>query len=840
MRKRFKIIWLFIGLPFFIWGQNPLAGAGNCLSLDGTDDYINVLQTASINYNLPVTITAWINVNTTATGVQPIFSSNDQSGVNAGIHFWLTDTTLNAGYSNGLTGNFYQQTRIKQFSIDTLKGVWMHVAAVVTANNIDLYLNGIQVGGQYLNNSISFSQSTLGTTVIGRKTNGNTTNYFDGKMDEVMIWKGALTPVDVRNNMCVKMIVPPTNVHRYFRLDQVNGNNITDRSLNNVSAQLVNGPTLQASGAALGDAASYVYQSGSWGGYVHTFSTGNNNIFKVKNVLGDPDGLQMYWVESMPNTFDTLDWICAEQGYIGVFICKQNLQNYNYNFEYNFNNNTAVNNYIPVFSNISLKRRKDNTATWATVVASAPATKKFTLTGEITRKEYAISGVHVPPIFDIPDTISCLDSIALSVPYNPVYNYLWSNGNTTNQTVIKQSGSYWVSYGDSCNTFTVVDSFSVTIGFNSVDIGSDTTLCIGDSILLSTGVLAANHLWQDGSTQPTLWVTKPGMYWVSLSFGPCVGGDTILVNYENVVPFSLGNDTSFCFGDSILLDATLANASKYLWNTGDTTAQIWATVSGNYSVQAGSGGCFENDDINISVDLDDVLIAPDTLICTHQSANLWASGAEKYLWSTGDTVPSFTVQPTQTTTYTVFVYEGACVDSFDITVTVANNIATANFEFTVDACTGSVQFTNLSSNADSYIWNFGDGQNSTDKNPTHVYARGGWVTVTLVASKNSCPDTLSQTVQVINLKDIIYFPTAFSPNADGLNDSFEVKGSESCFINPKLVILNRWGQEIFNTTQPFTEFWDGTFNGKQAPQGAYFYTFTSVGFNKRGVFTVVN
>ncbi len=837
----FKIFFtIILCLPIVVLGQNPLAGAGNSLSFDGVDDYINVIQSGSIQYKLPISVTAWVKVSPTATGIQPIFSSNDQSSTNAGIYFWLTDTTFNAGYSNGQAGSFTQKTKIKQFVTDSLQGIWMHVAAVLTSSTIDLYLNGIQIGGQYFNNNITFSQSTLGTSVIGRKTNGNNTDYFNGNMDEVVIWNKALTPVEVRINMCAKMIVPPVDVHRYFRLDNVIGNNITDRSINNVSAQLVGGPSLQISGAALGDASSYVYQTGSWSGYTHTFSTANNNIFKVKSIMGNPDGLQMYWVENMPNTFDTLDWVCAEQGYIGVFICRQSVQNYNYNFEYSFNNNTVVNAYIPNFANISLKRRKDNTATWSNLVSSAPATKVFTLTGEITRNEYTISGVHQPVVVNIPDTISCADSIALSVPQNPAYVYLWSNGVTTFQNIIKQSGTYWVKYGDSCNTFSITDTFTVTMGFSSLNIGNDTTLCFGDSLLLNTGIPFGNHVWQDGSANSTFWVTQPGAYWVNVSFGPCVGGDTILINYENVLPFSLGNDTSFCFGDSILLNASAANASKYIWNTGDTTDVIWATVSGYYSVQAGSNGCIETDDITISVDLDDILIAPDTLICTQQSANLWASGADKYLWSTGDTIANIVVQPTQTTTYTLIVFEGACTDTFNITVTVTNKIAIADFDFTVDACTGSAQFTNLSTNADNYFWDFGDGQNSTDTNPTHVYAQGGLFTVTLVASKNACPDTLSKVVQMVNLKDIIYFPSAFSPNGDGINDLFEIKGSENCFINLSFIIFNRWGEEIFTTKQPFTEYWDGTFNGRPAPQGVYSFTFTSASFNKHGVFMVVD
>lgn len=58
---------------------------------------------------------------------------------------------------------------------------------------------------------------------------------------------------------------------------------------------------------------------------------------------------------------------------------------------------------------------------------------------------------------------------------------------------------------------------------------------------------------------------------------------------------------------------------------------------------------------------------------------------------------------------------------------------TANFTYSVNAETGAVNFTNTSSNADSYVWNFGDGNSSTDKNPSHIYEAGMYM-VTLTAS----------------------------------------------------------------------------------------------------------
>ncbi|KAA9345826.1 gliding motility-associated C-terminal domain-containing protein [Adhaeribacter soli] len=71
----------------------------------------------------------------------------------------------------------------------------------------------------------------------------------------------------------------------------------------------------------------------------------------------------------------------------------------------------------------------------------------------------------------------------------------------------------------------------------------------------------------------------------------------------------------------------------------------------------------------------------------------------------------------------------------------------------------------------------------------------------------------------------IFIPTAFSPNNDGLNDIFEVKGRFQ--NNFSLVILNRWGQVVFESNDP-KKGWDGKMNGKEAPIGAYAYKLRTI------------
>ena len=87
------------------------------------------------------------------------------------------------------------------------------------------------------------------------------------------------------------------------------------------------------------------------------------------------------------------------------------------------------------------------------------------------------------------------------------------------------------------------------------------------------------------------------------------------------------------------------------------------------------------------------------------------------------------------------------------------------------------------------------------------------------------PDDFSLETAVSNFLEVIYpsnvaFPNAFSPNGDGINDIFTFKGR--FIISSTMKIYNRWGELIFQTTDP-DRGWDGTINGKAAPPGTYIH-----------------
>jgi gliding motility-associated-like protein len=76
----------------------------------------------------------------------------------------------------------------------------------------------------------------------------------------------------------------------------------------------------------------------------------------------------------------------------------------------------------------------------------------------------------------------------------------------------------------------------------------------------------------------------------------------------------------------------------------------------------------------------------------------------------------------------------------------------------------------------------------------------------------------------------IYIPNSFTPNGDGMNDTFGAYGE--AVKDFKMQVFNRWGQVIFETNN-FSTQWDGTFDGMPAPQGSYVYRVAATGITGR-------
>ena len=394
---------------------------------------------------------------------------------------------------------------------------------------------------------------------------------------------------------------------------------------------------------------------------------------------------------------------------------------------------------------------------------------------------------------------------------------------------------------------------------------------------------ASTYLWNfgDGNTSssinPTHTYTTSGNYTVTLiayDTSPCgLISDTVshildILIYQSAIASFPDTTYTACGNLTILFENNSSNAISYLWNFGDGNTSTAANPTHTYStvgtytvtlIAYGAGGC--NDTVihqNIIIILNIVNLTSsftsDTVGCIPFTVSFTntSSNGTSYLWNFGDgnTSTSFNPSHTYTTTgtfmVTLYTYNsspcGLLADSSIIHIVVDSSVSPKS-SFAAQSIIGCspviVTFSNTSSNGTSYLWNFGDGDTSNAKNPTHTfyYGSSGTYTITLITYNNTgkCnnpPDTMTLvdyiTVDTCNL----YIPNIFSPNGDGKNDFYDVIAEGYTLYH--LVIYDRWGLKMFESNDK-NILWNGrVFNtGGEAPDGTYYYIFSATDYNSK-------
>lgn len=217
----------------------------------------------------------------------------------------------------------------------------------------------------------------------------------------------------------------------------------------------------------------------------------------------------------------------------------------------------------------------------------------------------------------------------------------------------------------------------------------------------------------------------------------------------------------------------------------------------------------------------------DTTVCIGTSVNLTVhatgTGPLSYQWNTGDTDSTITPSPSQSTVYIVTVTDSrGCSLTGAVTVDVKSNsvVATA---FPDSIIVG--QSTQLSADTlgnFSYQWFpvFGL-DNDTVPNPIATPADTIEYCVIAVGD-NGCIDTACVTVNVTIPEPSIQIPTAFTPNGDGINDTWKLI-IHPCYEILEAYIYNRWGRTVYSYQVAGTAEWAGTIQGQPQPIGAYGY-----------------
>ncbi|MEM6346740.1 MAG: gliding motility-associated C-terminal domain-containing protein, partial [Bacteroidota bacterium] len=278
------------------------------------------------------------------------------------------------------------------------------------------------------------------------------------------------------------------------------------------------------------------------------------------------------------------------------------------------------------------------------------------------------------------------------------------------------------------------------------------------------------------------------------------------------------------------------------WDNGQDSLTAINLIAGVYQVDVSdSQGCeaqaFQ------AVDEPDTLVLSllqkEDAFCSwdNGSATIAASGGitsvYQYEWNTNPAQFQPAITDIGTGTYLAQVTDqNGCTDTLSVFIG-DNPPATPDFITIPDLADSillseaNIQFNNLTVGGVSYEWEFGDGNASVLEDPTHTYVETGLYTIKLTAYNEFfvCPTNIEKEIRIIP-DGIVYIPTAFSPNGDGSNDDFLVKGEG--IVSLSVVIYNRWGRQVGRLDSP-SDRWNGRLaDGSAAPEGVYTFVAQAV------------
>lgn len=134
-------------------------------------------------------------------------------------------------------------------------------------------------------------------------------------------------------------------------------------------------------------------------------------------------------------------------------------------------------------------------------------------------------------------------------------------------------------------------------------------------------------------------------------------------------------------------------------------------------------------------------------------------------------------------------------------------------------------FIDTSNYANSWYWDFDNGDTSIVQDPTVIYFANGTYHVSQIAyGPFGCFDTASVNIFINTVTNEItqLIPNAISPNGDGNNDVWKLNFIDLVNPNAEIIVFNRWGQTVYQSIG-YSQPWDAIYDGKSLPEGTYYY-----------------
>jgi gliding motility-associated-like protein len=724
-------------------------------------------------------------------------------------------------------GNLFQLTTNQAYAFNT----WHHFAVVIVVNanstDVKVYMNGALVLSTVQNGLLHNSSQNF---IIGAYKNisGTYGLSYTGDIDEFRIYNTALLP----SEMGLPIPTNPLLIIHYPMEPQVNPMATSEPNLGTLGATF-NADDVALSSPSTPDVLNYVATSD----YLPNVNLGADTILNC--------GVNSLILQAN-NTASSYSW--QQSNPIGsnwLPIAGANMNSLNYSLGSNYDAsvvvigtigfctdsdtiNISVGGTISSFlgndSTICLGQSMildasivSGTYLWqdGSVASSYTAASPGLYWVEVTNNGcVSVDSVNISasslPSFNLGnDTILCLGETFI-LDLTPVQgNYLWQNGSNLPTCTI-QNGTFWLSISNSCGA--VTDSLIVAnyppISFS---LGNDTTLCNGQTLTFDVSSVLGTYLWFDGSTLPIYNVTNSGSYWVEITNNGCTAYDTVDVFFDAIPVVNIGNDTTLCNGESLIINST-SNLGVYLWQDGSSGTSFIINQDGIYWLTVTNTCQSITDSINVNYyPTIPVNLGNDTTICSGGSLTLTCNHPNSsVIWQDGSIDTTFYVS--QSGIYSVQLLYNGCV-TYDTVQVFMEFMSQLDLGPDLLICEGEQEIISIQNQTGSIQWNTGSSEDFIILNSGGTYS---------AVVTNSCGiQTDSIIVESEECFCGFYVPNAFTPNEDEFNSYFNPVFD--CIISSyELKIYNRWGEVIFESTDPEYR-WDGTFHGRIVQDGIYTY-----------------
>ncbi|MDY0140690.1 MAG: gliding motility-associated C-terminal domain-containing protein [Bacteroidales bacterium] len=439
------------------------------------------------------------------------------------------------------------------------------------------------------------------------------------------------------------------------------------------------------------------------------------------------------------------------------------------------------------------------------------------------------------------------------------FSYWWSNAENSSQISNLTEGIYEVTVTDT-NGCTATNTASVGIqGHINLTITETHPIsCFGDNdaVLIVNASAAANpidYLWSNNYTTDIISNIGAGFYTVSATDNwGCTGYASYDLNEPGQIQVSMSSTSVLCYGSNEGSASAIASSGSvpysYLWSNNEISNTITGLYSGLYLVTV-----TDNNNCSVTAQIDvpqpenplNLTLDINGIACYGENSGLLNTQAfggtppYTYFWQ----YDQFTSTDANLNNLYAGQYRLLVTDANDCIIdTIASifepSAIDATYTYTRPTCignnNGSIEI-NVIGGTSPYLFSWNGG--ASPVNYLDGLTQGTYL-VTITDANQCIYELRSVMIEDID-EDCIKIPNAFTPNTDGINDTWIIENIEM-FPDAYINVFNRWGQQLF-AGRGNSEPWNGTYNGKFVPTGSYIYTVDLYrnGQHYNGIVTVV-